>query len=262
MPGNPLPTLHEIALDGLPTGALTEKSEIELFPGYRSDVLVKAPVNASGEYYLVDDNMLDDRTGADGSPEPIRWIAKLVVTGQPVQDGSAACGPVDRPAAQGHSRERGDRQPDTVSTGLSSSGREDKSTSCSPGRSFRDDQARRLEQRQYLLPDTGAASPPGQDRAMVRRQPERTVSPDDKPLDVVTSVPHPYQSVLDHQGDEGRRKKRESGRCAQDGVQRPDVARYSRDEAGIYLRVTDAVQGLHGQFRGALSHPRSRGSRA
>ena len=83
-PGSAALEFHEIALDGLPTGALTQRSEIEIHPGYRSDVLVKAPENASGDYYLVDAN-LDDRSGADGSPEPVRWIAKLVVTGQKVK---------------------------------------------------------------------------------------------------------------------------------------------------------------------------------
>ena len=77
-------TFHEIALDGLPTGKLGESTdEITLYPGYRSDALLQASVNASGEYYLVDENLAKNDKGADGSPEPIRWIAKIVVTGGP-----------------------------------------------------------------------------------------------------------------------------------------------------------------------------------
>ena len=111
-PGNLLPVFHEIALDGLPTGAIAEKGVIELQPGYRSDVLLQAPVHASGEYYLADASFdvpptNHDLKGADGSPEPIRWIAKLVVTGQPVKMDLPVRGSVDRPAAQGYSGGRG-----------------------------------------------------------------------------------------------------------------------------------------------------------
>ena len=35
------------------------------------------------EDYLVDENLAKNDKGADGSPEPIRWIAKIVVTGGP-----------------------------------------------------------------------------------------------------------------------------------------------------------------------------------
>lgn len=45
--------LHEIALDGLPTGEITPRLSVELQPGYRSDLMVKAPA-APGVYYLLD----------------------------------------------------------------------------------------------------------------------------------------------------------------------------------------------------------------
>lgn len=45
--------LHEIALDGLPTGEITPRSPVELEPGYRADVLVKAP-QVPGRYLLLD----------------------------------------------------------------------------------------------------------------------------------------------------------------------------------------------------------------
>jgi FtsP/CotA-like multicopper oxidase with cupredoxin domain/peroxiredoxin len=83
--------LYEIAVDGLPTGRLREVSEtqtLELFPGYRSDVLIQPPPDASGVYYLVDtrwdvNGQPRPDTGADGSPEPLRWVLKIVVTGAP-----------------------------------------------------------------------------------------------------------------------------------------------------------------------------------
>jgi FtsP/CotA-like multicopper oxidase with cupredoxin domain/peroxiredoxin len=85
-PGNRPLTFHEIALDGLATGMIREMDEIELFPGYRSDALVRVPVDASGEYYLVDAALTDTTaTGADGSPEPVRWVAKITVSGLPVR---------------------------------------------------------------------------------------------------------------------------------------------------------------------------------
>jgi FtsP/CotA-like multicopper oxidase with cupredoxin domain/peroxiredoxin len=81
---------YEIATDGLPTGSIRELDSVDLYPGYRSDVLVNPPADASGEYYLVDANLRDadgapsTATGADGSPELVRWVAKIVVTGPSV----------------------------------------------------------------------------------------------------------------------------------------------------------------------------------
>lgn len=91
-------SLHEIAVDGLPTGGIRtidpSQSEVRnqslmIFPGYRSDVLLKAPDVAS-VYYLVDikqDTATGPRldTGSDGSPELLRWIAKIVVQGDPLE---------------------------------------------------------------------------------------------------------------------------------------------------------------------------------
>jgi FtsP/CotA-like multicopper oxidase with cupredoxin domain len=45
--------LHEIALDGLPTGEVAPRTAVELQPGYRVDVLAKAPI-VTGIYYLID----------------------------------------------------------------------------------------------------------------------------------------------------------------------------------------------------------------
>ena len=74
--------LFEIAVDGLPTGDITSKSSLELYPGYRSDVLIRAPFDSSGEYDLVDLNA-PAGTGADGSPELLRLVARIVISGTP-----------------------------------------------------------------------------------------------------------------------------------------------------------------------------------
>jgi FtsP/CotA-like multicopper oxidase with cupredoxin domain/peroxiredoxin len=84
-PGNRPLRFREIALDGLVTGSIPEADQIELYPGYRSDALIQPPIDARGDYYLVDASLPDKTaTGADGSPELVRWIAKIVVTGPPV----------------------------------------------------------------------------------------------------------------------------------------------------------------------------------
>jgi FtsP/CotA-like multicopper oxidase with cupredoxin domain/peroxiredoxin len=74
--------LFEIAVDSLPTGDITSKSSLELYPGYRSDVLIRAPFDSSGEYDLVDLNA-PAGTGADGSPELLRLVARIVISGTP-----------------------------------------------------------------------------------------------------------------------------------------------------------------------------------
>lgn len=60
----------EVAVDGLTTGRIVERDTIELWPGYRSDVLVKAP--EAGEYFLVD----------GGSP--VKFVARLSISGDPM----------------------------------------------------------------------------------------------------------------------------------------------------------------------------------
>ena len=60
----------EVAVDGLTTGRIAATNVLELWPGYRSDVLVKAP--AAGEYHL-----------ADGT-EPVTYVARISVSGEPM----------------------------------------------------------------------------------------------------------------------------------------------------------------------------------
>ncbi len=72
---------NEIAVDGLALHKMMAQPHIEMWPGYRSDVLVKAP--ASGSYLLV-----DERTGVvnsmNGLSESRKFVAKVVVEGQPL----------------------------------------------------------------------------------------------------------------------------------------------------------------------------------
>ena len=65
--------LREIAVDGLPLGKIIQPDQIELWPGYRSDVLVKAPDQAGVEYILT-----DERPGQDKEHSQ---IARLIVEG-------------------------------------------------------------------------------------------------------------------------------------------------------------------------------------
>lgn len=71
---------HEIAVDGLPLGDVRTSDQVTLYPGYRSDVLVKAP-DDSGHYVLVDDTS-PGLTGGDD--EPLKYIAHVVVEGERV----------------------------------------------------------------------------------------------------------------------------------------------------------------------------------
>jgi len=76
-PGIPF---HEIAVDGLPLGKSIQKDVLELLPGYRSDVLVKAP-DKPGEYLLVDQAVT---SGINGEGEPLKYVARVVIEGDPV----------------------------------------------------------------------------------------------------------------------------------------------------------------------------------
>jgi len=78
--GSPGIPFHEIAVDGLALGKSVQKDVVQLLPGYRSDVLVKAP-DKPGEYVLVDQATAN---GIDGQGEPLKYIARIVVDGSPV----------------------------------------------------------------------------------------------------------------------------------------------------------------------------------
>jgi FtsP/CotA-like multicopper oxidase with cupredoxin domain/peroxiredoxin len=73
--------LHEIAADALPLGKMAAREEIELQPGNRSDVLVKA--SATPGVYLLRDGALPADRALQGKPEPDKFLAKVVVAGPP-----------------------------------------------------------------------------------------------------------------------------------------------------------------------------------
>jgi FtsP/CotA-like multicopper oxidase with cupredoxin domain/peroxiredoxin len=73
---------HEIAVDGLALGTIIESESLELWPGYRSDVLVKAP-STQGEYFLIDD-IAPAATTMSGQDKELNYVARIVVEGPPV----------------------------------------------------------------------------------------------------------------------------------------------------------------------------------
>lgn len=82
-PGDDEILFHEIAVDGLPLGEIRQKEILSLYPGYRSDVLIQASAETTGEFHLLDQNA-PMGTGADGSPESLQLVAKVIVEGSPV----------------------------------------------------------------------------------------------------------------------------------------------------------------------------------
>lgn len=77
----PIP-LNEIAVDGLALGKIIAKDAIELWPGYRSDVLVKAPA-VKGEYMLIDDSIPSTST-ISGTDKPMNFMAHIIIDGEPM----------------------------------------------------------------------------------------------------------------------------------------------------------------------------------
>ena len=72
--------LHEIAVDGIALGRMVARKTIELHPGYRSDVLVRAGPAQEAPYFLVDGPV----PAADAlfrRDEPPNVLAMVLVTG-------------------------------------------------------------------------------------------------------------------------------------------------------------------------------------
>jgi FtsP/CotA-like multicopper oxidase with cupredoxin domain len=82
--------LHEIAVDGLATGRCDTWSHVTLYPGYRSDVLVKASLT-KGTYFLVDAETEPDISLLQVR-EPREVLAKVIVEGAP-KEMALPCGP-------------------------------------------------------------------------------------------------------------------------------------------------------------------------
>lgn len=74
--------LQEIATDGLASGRCDEWDYVTLYPGYRSDVLVKAP-SKPGSYLLVDATS-DATTSLLGNVEGREVLAKIEIAGSAV----------------------------------------------------------------------------------------------------------------------------------------------------------------------------------
>ncbi len=73
---------YEIAVDGLALGRVDKKDTVELWPGYRSDVLVRAPL-VPGEYLLLDEQTAADKS-MNGVAESRKHIARIIIEGEPV----------------------------------------------------------------------------------------------------------------------------------------------------------------------------------
>lgn len=75
-------TLDEIAVDGLPLGKLSPQQTIELWPGYRSDVLVQFPNVPRGDYLIVDEASPADES-LDGIAEKRKYLGRVIIEGDP-----------------------------------------------------------------------------------------------------------------------------------------------------------------------------------
>jgi FtsP/CotA-like multicopper oxidase with cupredoxin domain len=76
---NELPSyaLNEVAVDGIALGKLVPWQQVELNPGYRSDVLVTAPLT-SGNYFLIDAATTAEQS-LNGVAEPTNFLAHIVI---------------------------------------------------------------------------------------------------------------------------------------------------------------------------------------
>jgi FtsP/CotA-like multicopper oxidase with cupredoxin domain len=73
---------YALAYDGIATGTITEEAVVGLEPGYRADVLVKAPDDPAqaGTYFLTDE---PSANGLFGEPEDRKILARVEVGGAP-----------------------------------------------------------------------------------------------------------------------------------------------------------------------------------
>ena len=67
------------ALVPLALGTIIESESLELWPGYRSDVLVEAPTT-QGEYFLIDD-IAPAATTMSGQDKELNYVARIIVEG-------------------------------------------------------------------------------------------------------------------------------------------------------------------------------------
>ncbi len=86
---NDLPTsdlkFTEIAVDGLATGKLEEKSAVELAPGQRSDVLIRVPPDVPpNTIYHLKQIGVPGPAAPHGDPQQELWLANIQITGPAV----------------------------------------------------------------------------------------------------------------------------------------------------------------------------------
>jgi FtsP/CotA-like multicopper oxidase with cupredoxin domain/peroxiredoxin len=74
---------YEIAADGIPLGRCRGTMQLELAPGYRSEVLVKAP--PAGDYLLIDARLSGPKSLTLDQPKPEATIARIHVAGIPLE---------------------------------------------------------------------------------------------------------------------------------------------------------------------------------
>lgn len=91
-PGAPGFRTYRIAVDGITLPAPQPVAEVQLAPGYRTDLLVQAPL-AEGVYYLRKKTSQFDFTVADDpSPAGPQILAEIVVQGRPCERSQPGCG--------------------------------------------------------------------------------------------------------------------------------------------------------------------------
>jgi FtsP/CotA-like multicopper oxidase with cupredoxin domain/peroxiredoxin len=76
MPSPVTVPLHRIAADGLPLGKIEANDVLDLWPGYRSDVLVKLPDDPGGDYLLEDAPTLSGLEGV----ESLKYVAHIHIS--------------------------------------------------------------------------------------------------------------------------------------------------------------------------------------
>lgn len=75
---------YEIAVDGLPLGKAEQIETVDLWPGYRSDVLIQAPM-VPGEYLLLDEQTPAEKS-MNGVAESRKHIARIIIDGKPLAE--------------------------------------------------------------------------------------------------------------------------------------------------------------------------------
>lgn len=76
----------EIAVDGLATGSMARKTRIDLAPGQRSDVLIKAPNVPDGTIFFLKADYVPGPDAPNTIEQDQAILAKIVVTGKPPKD--------------------------------------------------------------------------------------------------------------------------------------------------------------------------------